>query len=154
MEQRKRTRAANFTPDEKRICLELANKYKNVIENKKTDATSKIEKDEAWNKIADEFNKLCPSLIGRTSSHLKNFFDNQKRSARKRAADNRMEIMRTGGGPSAAKDDPLIDMTLAIINKKTVSGLSSRFDDDAITEVMVSKNLEKCLNQFCYSHVI
>jgi hypothetical protein len=45
-------------------------------------------------------------------------------------------------------------MTLAIINKKTVSGLSSRFDDDAITEVMVSKNLKKCLNQFCYSHVI
>jgi hypothetical protein len=35
MDQRKRSRAANFTPEEKRICLELTNKYKHVIENKK-----------------------------------------------------------------------------------------------------------------------
>jgi protein tyrosine/serine phosphatase len=59
MDQRKRSRAANFTPEEKRICLELTNKYKHVIENKKkTNTTSKIEKDEAWNKIADKYGRL------------------------------------------------------------------------------------------------
>lgn len=128
----KRTRAANFSMEEKRMCLELVSKYSGVVENKKTDGPTKAMKDNVWKKICKEFNAVCPNRVFRTPENLKNFFENQKRTAKKQAAECSASFRRTGGGiDKIPKEDPLLDVTLSILNKKTVYGLPTVFDDDA-----------------------
>lgn len=46
----------NFTEIEKNLLTSVLVKYKDVIENKKTDGTSAKVKNETWKKIATEFN--------------------------------------------------------------------------------------------------
>lgn len=128
----KRARAANFSMEEKRLCLDLVSKYSGVVENKKTDGSTKAMKDNIWKKIYTEFNAVCPNRVFRTQENLKNFYENQKRSAKKQAAECSASFRRTGGGiDKIPKEDPLLDITLSIMNKKTVYGLPTAFDDDA-----------------------
>ncbi|KAG8239146.1 hypothetical protein J437_LFUL018557 [Ladona fulva] len=49
-------RNAAFTLVEKRILLDLVEKFKKVLENKKTDAASCEQKREKWNQVTKEFN--------------------------------------------------------------------------------------------------
>ncbi|KAH9371955.1 hypothetical protein HPB48_000570 [Haemaphysalis longicornis] len=46
----------NYTVQEKGLLMELARKYKDVIENKKTDSMSVHRKKATWRQIAQEFN--------------------------------------------------------------------------------------------------
>ncbi|KAJ4434963.1 hypothetical protein ANN_23535 [Periplaneta americana] len=53
-----RLRAPNFSRYEVEMLIELVEKYKHIIENKKTDGVSLKEKDATWQKIAEEFSHL------------------------------------------------------------------------------------------------
>ena len=44
----RRERDVNFTVIEKQIVIELIDKYKNIIENKKSDGVSVRQKEKAW----------------------------------------------------------------------------------------------------------
>lgn len=46
----------HFTPTEKKLLVQILQKYKDIIENKKTDGSSVKAKIESWKKITDEFN--------------------------------------------------------------------------------------------------
>lgn len=61
----KRDRSKNFTPEEEEILVNLANKYKSVLENKKSDSQAGFQKKEVWNKIANEYNAVCPRCVSR-----------------------------------------------------------------------------------------
>ena len=56
-----------FTADEKVYIKELASKYKDVVENKRSDVVSVSAKKKKWEEIANEFNlnshhtKVCPT---------------------------------------------------------------------------------------------
>lgn len=50
-------RAKNFTDFEKSDLLDKIFVYRHIIENKQTDHTLNSKKDEAWTKIAEEYNK-------------------------------------------------------------------------------------------------
>lgn len=54
----KKKRQGNFTRHERQILVKLANKHKNIIENKKTDGTTWREKETVWQKIEQEFKSI------------------------------------------------------------------------------------------------
>ncbi|KAI4455588.1 hypothetical protein MML48_9g00001464 [Holotrichia oblita] len=127
-----RKRCANFTPDEKLHVLSLIKLYKDIIENKKSDTVTWREKETAWENITKQFNASSNVLIKRTKESLKNFYENKKKETRKAAAMERCDRLKTGGGPSSyTTTDPTIDLTMSIINQKSVVGLPSIFDNDA-----------------------
>lgn len=72
----KRIRGKNFTDNERDLVLEIIEKYKNIVENKKTDTESIRLKNAAWNEITQEFNSVLPT--NRTPSQLKVFYENHK----------------------------------------------------------------------------
>lgn len=49
-------RSTNFAKSEEEKLIALVLKYKNVLENKKTDAVTCKKKDEVWEKVSTEFN--------------------------------------------------------------------------------------------------
>ncbi|KAI4466373.1 apontic [Holotrichia oblita] len=135
----KRARAANFSSEEKIQCLSLIKKYKNIIESKQTGSISWKKKEEVWQAIEKEFNSH--SLVFRSADVLKRFYNNNKKEMRKLAANTKANMQATGGGPSSSSQssNPVYDLTLDIINKKTVFGLINKYDDDA--EVILQENL-------------
>lgn len=52
----KRKRNINFTSSEEELLVELVDKYKHIIENKKTDMIMWKEKKACWEKLTKEFN--------------------------------------------------------------------------------------------------
>lgn len=69
--ENKRKRSTNFTNNDKCVLINIVAKYKQVIENKKTDSVTAKEKGETWEKIALEFNSSGPSCP-RDTDCLKN----------------------------------------------------------------------------------
>ncbi|KAI4468336.1 myb/sant-like dna-binding domain [Holotrichia oblita] len=96
-------------------------------------------KEEVWQAIEKEFNSH--SLVFRSADVLKRFYNNNKKEMRKLAANTKANMQATGGGPSSSSQssNPVYDLTLDIINKKTVFGLINKYDDDA--EVILQENL-------------
>lgn len=60
--KKKRTRAVNFIKGEVRLLLKVALREKYIIENKKTDSEMWKLKNQAWQKIADNFNSVSGKL--------------------------------------------------------------------------------------------
>lgn len=74
----KRKRAVNFTEAEKVILTDLVFRYKNIIENKRSDAITSKDKDKTWKVIEQLFNSMC-SIEFRSSEVLKSCWDNLKK---------------------------------------------------------------------------
>ncbi|CAH1956543.1 unnamed protein product [Acanthoscelides obtectus] len=72
--------------------------HKNIIECKKTDATTWKEKITAWAKIADIYN--VTTMEPRTAEQLRCKYDNLKKEVRKLEAHKRQALYQTGGGVS------------------------------------------------------
>ncbi|CAH1972030.1 unnamed protein product [Acanthoscelides obtectus] len=72
--------------------------HKNIIECKKTDATTWKEKITAWAKIADIYN--ATTMEPRTAEQLRCKYDNLKKEVRKLEAHKRQALYHTGGGVS------------------------------------------------------
>ncbi|KAL1488861.1 hypothetical protein ABEB36_014656 [Hypothenemus hampei] len=125
--QDKRCRAPNYSQEEKMRLLSLIAEMKDVIENKTTDAVTWHQKEEAWKEVTIKFN--ASSLVKRSVASIKNFYENQKRNCHKKASEERRYLKGTGGGPAlpSTSTDNLHDLTLAIVNKKTVYGLECEF---------------------------
>jgi len=58
-----------MTAVDRQLIVELAAKYKHVLENKRTDSSINEEKTEVWMKISEEFNAV--SVIKRDVKQLK-----------------------------------------------------------------------------------
>jgi len=88
-------KSPNFSNLEKIKLIELIERDKNIIENKKTDNVSTREKEKCWIKITKEFNNNCIS-VHRDVCSLKNCWDNLKKKTRKYFAEIRSELFKTG----------------------------------------------------------
>lgn len=120
---KKRVRSTNYTSEEKATLINIIIKYKNIIESKKTDKVSWKDKNDTWEKIKDEFNSIAPSGTYRTTESLKKFYENMKKETRKNAAQEKIELFKTGGGIPAHKVvDPMHESILTLMNTKTVEG--------------------------------
>ncbi|CAG4944296.1 unnamed protein product [Colias eurytheme] len=129
----KRERGSNFTREETDTLIQLVLKYKNVLENKKSDAVTWAEKEQCWQKIETNFNSIS-SVRFRSAKALKIKYDGIKRDTRKKSAAIRAETYRTGGGPSTApiltpSEEKVKDMILL-----SVVGMDSVFDSDKKAE--------------------
>lgn len=88
-------RLPNFSNLEKIKLIELVEREKNILENKKTDNVSVKDKDTCWKNITKEFNSS--SISGhRNVVCLKNCWDNLKKKTRKYYAEMRNEVFKTG----------------------------------------------------------
>lgn len=119
----------HLTAFEKEALLELTVKYRHLVENKKTDATSTKEKTRGWLSIEGEFNAL-PNTTRRPWPVLKKSWENIKHSARKANRSAMRYSMGTGGGgPSTEVVDPFlsrVDTLMPHVNLR----MSSEFDSD------------------------
>ncbi|XP_046384742.1 myb/SANT-like DNA-binding domain-containing protein 3 [Ischnura elegans] len=122
-------RGNNFSELEKSRLLDLVETYSNVIENKRTDATTCHEKMKAWEGISVAFNSTETNAV-RTWKQLKNCYENMKRRAKKNAADEKIERYKTGGGSChtqlTSQEERLIGMV-----KDQFNSLRNPADSDA-----------------------
>lgn len=126
--QKKNDRASNFGEKEVNILIDLIIKYRNIIESKRTDATSWKEKNEMWEQICSEFNSR--NSVVRTTKSLRSKYESFKKDLRKKKAKDKNLKFQTGGGnyieviytPTEEKLLPYIFLS--------VEGLPSRHDDD------------------------
>lgn len=129
----KRFRSSNFTNEEKIVCLNIIKNYRGILECKKTDSVTWKDKENAWNKVEAEFNSLAPGGTIRSKESLRKFYENKKKQTRKLAALEKLNLTQTGGGPSTSKiDDPTFDLTMSILNEKTVFGIENKYDGDNV----------------------
>ncbi|XP_068086809.1 myb/SANT-like DNA-binding domain-containing protein 3 [Anabrus simplex] len=129
MSQQQKKRAQNYTYEEALQLIRTVECYKDVVENKRTDAVTSNEKTKAWEKIAADFN--AQTTTGRTGEQLRQKFDSLKKETRKYCAKLRQQRLQTGGGPhTEIKANPLYDRVQGLI-KLSAEGNQSVFDSDA-----------------------
>lgn len=127
-------RCNNFSDSETRVIIELVDKYKDIIECKKTDTEVNRKKIAIWKSIEKEFNSLSGQTF-RDAKALRNKYENLKKRAKKKAADNKAQKMGTGGGPSQETDLSDIDNTIISILGVRAEGLPSEFGIDSVGNV-------------------
>lgn len=91
----KLSRGSNYIESDKALLIDCVEKLKHIIENKKTDSTSINVKDKAWEQIANDYNSAT-TTSARSQQSLRSCYDNLKKTTRKRAANERVEIFKTG----------------------------------------------------------
>ncbi|XP_036148800.1 myb/SANT-like DNA-binding domain-containing protein 3 isoform X1 [Monomorium pharaonis] len=154
-EIKKRERLPNFSNTEKLKVIELIEKYKNIIENKKTDNINLKEKEKCWLNISKEYNSSNNSVY-RDVASLKSCWDNLKKKTRKHYAEIRNEVFKTGGGKMNINDDPIAERIKSII-QPSIEGLTNNFDSDNITgiaETNTSQCNEESEGESCYQYEI
>ncbi|XP_023233408.1 myb/SANT-like DNA-binding domain-containing protein 3 [Centruroides sculpturatus] len=77
-----RARQPNLTKREIDYICELVNKYKNILECKKTDSKHSKMKEETWKQLAMEYNRL-PEVTQRSHVKLKMLWQNLKKRSKK-----------------------------------------------------------------------
>ncbi|XP_072390492.1 uncharacterized protein [Diabrotica undecimpunctata] len=120
----------NFSSQEKEELISLVSKYKDILENKKTNGVSAKDKDAAWEKLSFEFNSKGLNTF-RSKEQLKKYWANLKQLERQAAANIKINRFKTGGGPFQPQNEP-DETVLEIINFKTVTGLENPYDDEAV----------------------
>lgn len=65
---------------------------------------------------------------------MRKYFDNLKKKTRKEAAEEKNSSKKTGGGEGHNITDPTFDLTLSLMNTKSVYGLINNFDCDSNVE--------------------
>lgn len=124
-----RKRLPHLTTFEREALLELTVKYRSLVENKRTDATSSKEKLRGWRLIEEEFNSLGDTTY-RSWQNLKKSWENVKHSARKASSLSRSHCFATGGGgPRREVGDAFLDKVDTLMPHINLR-LSSEFDSD------------------------
>lgn len=122
-QQHKKPRSSNYTKTEKYDLCTIVAGFKSIIESKKTDAVTWKDKEAAWDTVASQFNALSPNATFRSADSLKKCYENIKHTAKKQSAEERNEIIKTGGGRAkTGVTDPVHEKVLSIMNSKTVRG--------------------------------
>ncbi|XP_064463408.1 myb/SANT-like DNA-binding domain-containing protein 3 [Ornithodoros turicata] len=122
-------RAPNFTASELSLLLDLVDKYKSVIENKKTDGKTVQQKSVAWVKLATEFNAQS-AVHTRDADQLRRCFENQKKKSRKEIARHRYAVFATGGGPPPSQLSSTAIQVASIV-PGNLQPLQNTYDSDA-----------------------
>lgn len=76
MANAERKRAKNLTKQDVELLTDLVFRFKHIIENKKTDAITVKQKNDAWETISDEFS--ASASHPRNAEQLKNYYKNTK----------------------------------------------------------------------------
>lgn len=129
--QKAEKRAANFSKYEEQLLISLVEKYKKVIESKKSNSVTWKDKETAWLKIECEFNSKNNDNTFRSVKHLKEKYNNLKKNTKKKFAIEKMNISKTGGGSYTPISVTDIDLMIKEILGPQVSGLQNSYDCDS-----------------------
>ncbi|XP_037561090.2 uncharacterized protein LOC119444286 [Dermacentor silvarum] len=91
-----------YTREERELLRNLVVRYRAVIENRKTDNTSKRAKDSAWEKLTEEYNSQ-PGIRRVTVVQLRKLWDNEKSKWKKKDSEEKRDFYATGGGPPTCR---------------------------------------------------
>lgn len=139
-DETKKNRGCNFTSEEKCILVNLIIKYKDIIENKKTDSATVREKDFAWNQVLNEFNGSVV-VNKRTLKQLKSFYDNYKRKAKKKNTEDKLNFFKTGGSCSVGSTLDQTEAQLLQVIRDRVEPLPNLCDSDGHMMQLLGQNL-------------
>lgn len=140
----KRERSTNFNDCELELLVDLVQKQKHILENKKTDAVTTHLKNKAWEILCKSFNSK--SLNGyRSEKCLKSKYDNLKKSVKIKLREVKSKPCATGGGP-AVPQKPLEKLTgleekVRSLNPLAFDGVVSQFDNDFAQEENIQVNI-------------
>ncbi|CAG4947965.1 unnamed protein product [Colias eurytheme] len=123
MEKQKRERSTNFSQDETHLLLSLIEARRDIIESKKSDASTWQEKEKAWKDIEKAFNSVTNSVF-RDHKHLKIKYEAIKRDTRKKIA----EFYKSGG---KTKRLTIAEEKVKEIMRLSVDSNESQFDSDS-----------------------
>lgn len=87
-------RGTNFSNTEKVLLVEIITLYKDIIENKTTNAVCSKKKAKCWDTISKTFNS--ESSIFRDTLTLRSCWENLKKRTRKYYAEERRQLYKTG----------------------------------------------------------
>ncbi|XP_069700797.1 myb/SANT-like DNA-binding domain-containing protein 3 [Periplaneta americana] len=132
-----------LTAYEKEVLLELTQQYKNVIENKKTDAVGIKEKNKAWEELCQKF-CAAGKTTKRSASQLKKSWENLKYKARKDNCEIVKQRLLTGGGPPRKEKDEFefsakMDSMFPHLNLR----IESPFDSDGFQQTAAASAEEE-----------
>jgi|GEM_PF-6177826 len=120
----------NFSKDEEQLLVALVEKYKSIIENKKSNATTWKDKEKAWQMIEKEFNSNS-GQNPRNSKQLKEKYLNMKKKTKQKFSNEKRCNSQTGGGPHIPVDITNIDIAIKDIIGKQITGLNNNYDCDS-----------------------
>ncbi|KAH7967160.1 hypothetical protein HPB49_023261 [Dermacentor silvarum] len=83
-----------YTREERELLRNLVVRYRAVIENRKTDNTSKRAKDSAWEKLTEEYNSQ-PGIRRVTVVQLRKLWDNEKSKWKKKDSEEKRDFYAT-----------------------------------------------------------
>ncbi|KAK4875918.1 hypothetical protein RN001_012340 [Aquatica leii] len=128
----KRQKGKNFSDNEISLLIDVVSKFIVIVENKKTDESTVKDKNDCWQRIADELN--ASALASRSAGQLKTCYDNFKRKTRKQNADDKAEFYKTGGG----------SFNLGPCGERLISMLKKQFrpDDNAFDSISQYHTME------------
>ncbi|XP_012544063.1 uncharacterized protein LOC105841327 [Bombyx mori] len=130
-------KAPPMTKDETMLLVDLV-AGNNIVNNKATNAANNKLKEQAWQTLANHFNSSITSFP-RTPSQLRLKWENLKKSARKRCADMRNKLNKTGGGRDCFPPDEILDKVASLLGS-TCQGFSVEFGGDAIPSASLEKD--------------
>lgn len=122
-------RTPNFTKSEVELLMELVVKFKDIIENKKTDRVHWNQKSAAWVTIEKEFN-LKSGGACRTPSVLKTKYENIKKTCKQKYAAEKRTFYQTGGGPGEKIKFDNVDEMVSDLLGTQINGFSCLYDAD------------------------
>lgn len=123
-------RFGKFKDSEINLIMKLISKYKNIIENKKTDAVMWKQKQVTWEQITKEFNAINGTT--RSSKNIKCKYENLKKSAKKKFAVEKRNVYKTGGGTDQPVNITHTDEKIKQIIGISVEGLVNNYDGDSV----------------------
>ncbi|XP_018798003.1 PREDICTED: uncharacterized protein LOC108974556 [Bactrocera latifrons] len=125
----KRKRGKKFTPQGENALVELVDEQRHILENKRSDAVTWKQKEEAWKKLAECFTaRIGTSREWRT---LRDKFESLKRKSKAEMATEKSEHYRTGGGSAAVESSSMATQKVAAILGESATGLENTFDASA-----------------------
>lgn len=137
-------RICKFRESEVDLLMKLINKYKDIVENKKTDAVMWKQKQGAWEQIAKEFNALNGTY--RSTKNIKCKYENLKKTAKKKFALEKRNLYKTGGGSEQPVNITSSDEKIKEIIGISLEGLVNNYDSDSfVFEVVDEENKENVM---------
>ncbi|CAH0558698.1 unnamed protein product [Brassicogethes aeneus] len=129
---KKKARSTTFSSSEEMELINIIGKYAYVIECKQSGKIKWTDKKSVWEKIGKEFNCTSGETF-RSVETLKAKYKNLKKDTKKKCADNKMEITKTGGGFADIKILTPVEVKVTeLLGGAAVEGLNNNFDSDAV----------------------
>lgn len=127
-----------FSRDKEQLLVSLVKKYKSIIENKKSNASTWKDKEKAWQVIEKEFNSNS-GQNSRNAKQLKEKYLNMKKRVKQKFSNEKRSNSQTGGGPHISTDITNVDIAIKDMIRKQISGLNNNYDCDRETNNANSK---------------